>query len=96
MNTRTLTEAERNTLVNALRVAAERFNEHVSYLQGTHDHVTADARTVNGRLAEQFDNQARDARDLATLLEDSEEIRLTPYVEPISFDSQICLTPERD
>jgi hypothetical protein len=56
-----LNQDQKQTLVHALRVAAERFGE--------------DAKTCafNPRLAEQFVRQAAESRDLADTLDDAND-----------------------
>lgn len=65
---RMLTEQERTTLVSGLRVAAERYAEHVKT-------VNAEAPQYKS-LAEQFERQRRDAMTLAERIEDAGSIIL--------------------
>lgn len=72
-----LSESERNTIVHGLCVAAERFQEHYQTLQKIHDDTLA--REANRHLAEQFDKQARDSRELARLIEASDSVTVDGY-----------------
>jgi hypothetical protein len=56
---RELTEAERNTIWNALIVAASRFDESAQVCREENQ----------PRLVEQFEKQARDSRELSALFE---------------------------
>jgi hypothetical protein len=58
------TNAKRHTLANALRAAAEVFE------------ADSLSQTGNPRLVEQFSIQAKEARDLATEIEEVDIIRL--------------------
>lgn len=59
----TLTDSEVGTLIHALRVATERFEEHVLYLRGP---ARGDG---SERLAQQFARQVNESRELADRLE---------------------------
>jgi hypothetical protein len=67
-----LTESQRATLTNALRVAAERFDDNVKKLRGDPN---------LRRLAEQFDQQRADAFEMATLIENAGDVLITTYAE---------------
>jgi hypothetical protein len=64
-----MNEQNRTSIVNALRVAALRYDEHVQTL------ATVDGG-VHVRLAQQFERQAVEARNLATMIEDGREASL--------------------
>lgn len=61
MPTFEFTERELQTAVNALRVAAERFNDHAKTMR--------DAFVPH--LAQQFERQASESRELAAKLEEA-------------------------
>lgn len=79
---RPLTEDERTTITNGLRVAAERFDEHVHTCRNPHG-PDNESYTPDLRLARQFETQAKDSRALADLIDGCEAIEITPYVEAI-------------
>jgi type II secretory pathway component PulF len=68
-----LTGTQRSTISNSLRVAADRFDEHVKTLI---DMYEDNQRLEPGykRLAEQFQQQARDSRQLASLFDECETV----------------------
>lgn len=66
---RTLTEDERTTITNGLRVAAERFEGHVKVVREEGYHG----------LGDQFQKQAKDSRSLADLIDGCEEIEIAPF-----------------
>lgn len=70
--TRDLTEDERTTLTNGLRVAAERFDANAVLFDKNRLGSIAD----DPRMVEQFHRQAVESRKLAGLLEDAERITL--------------------
>ncbi len=67
----TLTEDQRTTLTNGLRVAVERFKEHVNEMGEwtLPDHPYT-------RLRVQFERQAQESVELAELLEGCEKIEV--------------------
>jgi hypothetical protein len=82
-----LTEAERNTLTHALRIAAERFNEHETNLKATPEQKPAYAG-----LAAQFARQTAEALALAERLDNAEFIRVgKPCLDAEDLDE-----PEHD
>lgn len=70
-----LTERQNGTIVNGLRVAAERFDEHVKSLIEMYEH---NQRLEPGyrRLVEQFQEQARESRELATQVENADSVQM--------------------
>lgn len=86
---RELTEDERTTITNGLRVAAERFDEHVRACECPEAAV---ASGMYNRLAEQFKRQASDSRALADLIDGCEWITVQPYLgEPLNPNSDMVL-----
>ncbi len=94
---RPLTEDERTTITNGLRVAAERFDGHVKDLMDGDYHCVGGISTALtrsqqagelGRLARQFETQAADSRELADLIDGAQEIEITPYVEAVHGSSR--------
>lgn len=83
-----LTESQRCTITNGLRVAAEKFKQNAGDLRnGDYDCVggipiSGDAilpddpgrRTAIGRLAAQFDRQLIESRELARIIDDCDMI----------------------
>jgi hypothetical protein len=73
----TLTESEVSTLTNALRCAADRYEADAETCRKAEDPLPEGWR----RMAEQFDKQVGEARDLAEKLEMFEHIVCEGYVE---------------
>lgn len=74
MNHTTLSEEQISTVVNGLRVAAERFDEHIKSIRdirGLLNSQTAD------QLVRQFERQAVESRQIASLFERSQTVRCT-------------------
>jgi hypothetical protein len=74
---RELTESERTTITNGLRVAAERFQEHVKSFREDPDLT----KPAYKGLADQFEKQDRESRELADLIDDCESITLERRIE---------------
>lgn len=74
MNHITLSENQISTIVNGLRVAADRFDEHVKTVAQIAQTHNATAATS---LARQFERQAAESRQLATFFEECEIVRCT-------------------
>lgn len=73
------TEDERTTLTNGLRVAAEQFEKHVTDLRRDARAMTPSINREEGdtvihyeRLAGQFEQQARESRELADKIEEAD------------------------
>lgn len=92
---RNLSEHERSTLTNALRVAAERYKEHADYLR-----KIAVTRTPNERIALQFERQREEARgrvigeiaDRAVRLYEKHDVRierLTVLLDVLTCHSKV-------
>ena len=71
---RTLTESERATITNGLRVAAERFDEHVKMFRS--DEALGISPGAAESLASTFENQARESRAIAALIDDCKELSI--------------------
>jgi len=61
-----LTEYERNTIMLALRIAAEQY-----------DRDATDVLAASPRTHQQFEKQAREARELSEVIENAEPIEVT-------------------
>lgn len=68
-----LSEDQRNTLLNSLRVAAEKFDANVATLSRD-EPIEADLRRV-------FTHQAKETRELASRIESAEYVKLGREVE---------------
>jgi hypothetical protein len=66
-----MTESERYTIVNALRLAAERYREHATTLRTI---IEGGNHVGQTRLVEQFALQAQQATDLADRIEQGEDL----------------------
>ena len=85
MATRTLTDSQEETLKNALRVAAEQFDKDAAEFKKTAAYIRAgndfpmfakgeDGAVAAERLEAQFVRQAKEAREMLAMAEDSAEI----------------------
>ena len=77
--TQLLSEAQRELLVHSLRVAAETYEKHATEIvQIADEQATKTSMQVYTSLVDIFRKQARDSREIASLVEDSEAIQLLP------------------
>jgi hypothetical protein len=82
---RILTESERTTITNGLRVAAEKFDEYVKMFRTGED--LGISRGAAESLACTFENQAKESRELARLIDDCESLTIEIAPEEVGdFD----------
>lgn len=75
-----LTETQKYTIGNALRVAAERFEGHVKALAEMVPTIETRGEKANcSLLAEQFAKQAREARDMAESIENADRVNVEEF-----------------
>jgi len=83
MSSQLLSEAQRSMLVHSLRVAAEVYEKHAAdIVQIADEQATKTSAQVYTTLVDIFRKQARDSREIASLVEDSEAIQLLPADAP--------------